>query len=415
VKVPGDKSISHRALILAGVAEGTSLVRGRSDGDDVRRTEEAMRALGARVDDERIAGGEALLHEPSGPIDLGNSGTGIRLLAGVVAGWPWEVELTGDESLSGRPMDRIATPLRLMGARVEGRTDRCLPPLLVGGGSLRGIDYTPPMASAQVKSCILLAGLMADGATVVREPVPTRAHTEELLALCGADVSTTREEEADVVRLVPGKLSPFEIAVPGDPSQAAFWIVAACLVPGSDVTVERVYTGAARRGFIDVLKRMGAHITETSAPDGDGLGSTSDVVARSSALVSTEIDASEIPSLDEVPVLAVAASLAEGTTVFKAMEELRVKESDRFAAVVDLVRAFGAGAEVDGNDIYVTGVPALEAGDVDAKGDHRIAMAAAIAAACVPGRPSRILGWESVNTSYPSFRVDLAKLTGASA
>jgi 3-phosphoshikimate 1-carboxyvinyltransferase len=413
LKVPGDKSISHRAVILAALAPGTSLVRGRSEGDDVRRTEAAMRSLGARVEGECISGGAEALRAPDLPLDLGNSGTTMRLVAGVVAGWPWTVELTGDPSLSKRPMDRIALPLRLMGARVSGRTERCLPPLVVAGGSLRGIDYSPPMASSQVKSCLLLAGLRADGLTVVRERVLTRVHTEELLAICGVDVSESTEDGAHVVKVLPGRPSAFELEVPGDPSQAAFWVVAACLVPGSEVTVQRVYTGPSRRGFLDVLGRMGARLEEVPATKPGDIAATADLVARSGPLVATEVDAAEIPGLDEIPVLAVAAARAEGTTVFRGVGELRVKESDRLQGVVEMLRAFGAGAETHGDDLYVTGVRALNPGRVDARGDHRMAMASAIAAASVTAGPSRIMGWEAVQTSYPEFREHLALLTRA--
>jgi 3-phosphoshikimate 1-carboxyvinyltransferase len=412
VRVPGDKSISQRALILGSLAEGVSVVRGRSEGEDVRHTEAAMCAMGARVEAERILGGARALHQPQGPLDLGNSATGMRLIAGTVSGWAWRVELGGDPSLSERPMDRIAVPLRLMGAQVEGRTARCLPPLVLRGGSLQGIDYRPPMASAQVKSCVLLAGLRAEGETTVREHVLTRRHTEELLALCGARVSESYEGGEHVVRLLPGELRSFELGVPGDPSQAAFWLVAACLVPGSEVTVPDVYVGAARRGFLDVLGRMGARVEELPASRPGDLAATADLVARSGPLVATEVQGSEIPSLDEVPVLAVAAARAEGTTAFRSVGELRVKESDRLAGVLEMVRAFGGRAEADGDDLFVTGVPVLGGAHVDAHGDHRIAMAAAIAGASVSGGSTRIVGWEAVNTSYPAFRRQLAELTG---
>jgi 3-phosphoshikimate 1-carboxyvinyltransferase len=301
VRVPGDKSVSHRALILGALASGESVVRGLSDGDDVARTAAALRALGADLDDTRVSGGVAVsggpgtLHEASAPLDVGNSGTTMRLLAGVVAGRPWTTGLTGDASLSTRPMDRVAVPLRLMGAQVEGRTERCLPPLTIRGGHLHGIDYTTPVASAQVKSCLLLAGLGAEGDTVVREPVLTRLHTEELLARCGADIAEeTDERGAHVVRLTPAELAPFEVDVPGDPSQAAFWVVAACIVPGSEVTVERVYVGRGRRGYLDVLTRMGARIDEVPTTGPGDLAATADIVARSGTLQGTEVDASEI-------------------------------------------------------------------------------------------------------------------------
>jgi 3-phosphoshikimate 1-carboxyvinyltransferase len=415
VEVPGDKSISHRAVILGALADGVSVVRGRSDGEDVRHTEEAARCMGAHVEGEHIYGGKRTLRPPDTALYLGNSGTSMRLLAGVVASRPWTVELRGDSSLSTRPMDRVAVPLRLMGAGVEGRTERCLPPLVVRGGSLHGIDYSPPVPSAQVKSCVLLAGLEAQGETVVRERVLTRQHTEELFSICGAQISESNEDGDHVVRILPGEPEAFELDVPADPSQAAFWVVGACLLPGSEVTVARLYVGAARRGFLDVLKRMGARLEEVPTTRPDDLAATADVVVRSGPLVATQVDAAEIPGLDEVPVLAVAAARAEGTTVFRGMGELRVKESDRLEAVAEMVRAFGAGAEVDGEDLLVTGARALSAAHVDARGDHRIAMAAAIAAASVSEGTTCIMGWETVDSSYPAFAEHMAQLTGGRA
>jgi 3-phosphoshikimate 1-carboxyvinyltransferase len=417
VRVPGDKSVSHRALLLGALAVGDSLVRGLSDGDDVARTATAVRALGARVETGEaprsvvITGGAATLRPPAGALDMGNSGTTIRLLAGVVAGQPFTTELTGDASLSARPMDRVAVPLRRMGATVHGRTERCLPPLTVRGGALVGIDYTTPVASSQVKSCVLLAGLFADGETVVREPVLTRRHTEEMLARCGAHL---REEDGPgathVVRLAPSTLAPFELDVPGDPSQAAFWVVAACVVPGSEITVERVYVGRGRRGYLDVLARMGALVEEVPVTGPGDLGATADIVARFGPLQSTEVRATEITGLDEVPVLAVAAACASGATVFHDVGELRVKESDRLAGVVELVRSFGGRAEVDGDDLCVHGAGGLVPGALDARGDHRMAMAAAVAGLAAGSTPTHIAGWSAVATSYPGFAADLASL-----
>jgi 3-phosphoshikimate 1-carboxyvinyltransferase len=419
VRVPGDKSISHRALLLGALADGESVVRGLSDGEDVARTAAAVAALGARLDDCTapgdlvISGGTAVLHAPAGALEMGNSGTTIRLLAGVVAGRPFTTRLTGDPSLSSRPMDRVAVPLRLMGASVEGLGARCLPPLTITGGALRGIDYTTPMASAQVKSCVLLAGLAAEGETVVREPVLTRRHTEELLARCGAEVAEVVEEGgAHVVTLAPSPLAPFELDVPGDPSQAAFWVVAACVVPGSAVTVERVYVGPGRRGYLDVLARMGAAVDEVPTTGSGDLAATADIVVRSGPLVATEVPASEITGLDEVPVLAVAAACASGDTVFRDVGELRVKESDRLAGVADLVRAFGARAEVDGDDLVVRGAGRLVPAALDAHGDHRMAMAAVVAGLAAGIEPTHIAGWAAVATSYPRFAADLDHLTG---
>ncbi len=426
VRAPGDKSISHRVLLLGALGEGRTTAEGLSDGEDVAHTLEAVAALGAAVvrDGGRVTvdGGRARLHPPDRPIDCGNSGTGMRLLAGLVAGLAGETVLTGDESLSVRPMDRIAEPLGAMGATVSGSGARCLPPLTVKGGRLSGITWTPPVASAQVKSAVLLAGLSATGDTVVHEPVRTRAHTEELLAAAGADVSVRDDGDGRVVRLRPSTLRPLHVVVPGDPSQAAFWVVAACLVPGSEVTVRTVYAGAERLGFVGVLRRMGAPVTVASSPGpepsrepGSGAGSAgpvADIAARHAPLRPTVVLAGEIPSLDEVPVLAVAAAAAVGATRFVGMAELRVKESDRLAAVAALVGAVGARAEVDGDDLVVHGAGRLRHASVDSGGDHRIAMAAAVAALAAGPGQSRIGGFGCVATSYPGFVDHLAALGG---
>ncbi|HUZ09975.1 MAG TPA: 3-phosphoshikimate 1-carboxyvinyltransferase [Acidimicrobiales bacterium] len=425
IRTPGDKSISHRALLLAALAEGTSVIRGLSDGDDVHHTLLALEALGTAVDRPRpgvvrVEGGRGRLHPPAAPLDLGNSGTAMRLLAGVVAGLPFAAELIGDESLSSRPMDRIAEPLRAMGARVQGRGARCLPPLTVRGGGLHGIDWTPSVPSAQVKSCILLAGLSANGETVVRESVSTRSHTEEMLRQAGADLSVEPWGTGRVVRVRPSVLKPLHLDVPGDPSQAAFWVVAGCVVPGSSLVVKGVYAGAERIGFVGVLQRMGAEVT--LRPDADG---AADVSSRfGPSLRATVVEAAEIPSLDEVPALVVAAAAAEGTTTFRDMAELRVKESDRLAAVVALADAFGARAEAVGDELRVHGVGPgrrLAPGRFDSRGDHRMAMAAAIAALAAGeaghggagGEGSELSGFDVVGTSYPGFLADLRALGGS--
>lgn len=409
LRVPGDKSISHRALLLSARAEGRSELRGLSDGLDVQHTAAAMVHFGAAL--ERLAdgtvtvdGGAARLHEPDRVIDVGNSGTGIRLLAG----WATAVEglsvLAGDESIAARPMARVAEPLRAMGAHIDGRRDGTLPPLVVRGGGLHGIEYRSPVASAQVKSAVLLAGLAADGPTTVIEPVPTRRHTEEMLALAGAAVLV----DGSSVTVQPSALTPFRIDVPGDPSQAAFWVVAACITPGSDVTVEHVYVGPGRAGFLDVLLRMGADVTLEAE---DPATHTADVRARWSQLRATEVRGDEVPSLiDEIPVLAVAAAMAEGSTTFADAAELAVKESDRIATTTAGLRALGAAVDPRPDGLVVHGSAGRPpgGGTVDAHGDHRIAMAMAVAALVASG-PVRIEGWESVATSYPSFREDLQR------
>ncbi len=404
LRVPGDKSISHRALLLAALAPGRSSIGGLSDGADVVGTRRAVEALGAATTDEGgrvlVDGGD--LHEAGGLVDVGNSGTTIRLLSGLVAARPWFTVLAGDASIANRPMDRVAVPLRLMGATVDGRDDGRLPPLAVRGGDLRGITYRTPVPSAQVKGAVLLAGLGAEGDTVVEEAVPTRAHTEELLARFGADVEAT----PGGIRVRRSTPERFTYDVPGDPSQAAFWVVAASLVPGSDLVVEDLYLGPARSGFLDVLTRMGADLEI----DHDEAAGTGSVRVRAAALAATTVEGSEIVGLDEVPALAVAAAAAEGVTRFVDVGELRVKESDRLASVSGLVRAVGGHAEVDGDALVVEG-GAIAGGVVDSSGDHRIAMAAAVAGLASAGGAVTIEGWDAVATSYPGFEQDLEGCT----
>jgi 3-phosphoshikimate 1-carboxyvinyltransferase len=416
LRAPGDKSVSHRALLLAGLAPGRSWLHGLSTGHDVVHTAAAIAQFGAVVErhpggaDDGVGGlvgvdgGPALLHEPVGVIDVGNSGTGIRLLAGWAAARPGLTILAGDASIATRPMRRVADPLRLMGARIDGRDDGALPPLVVRGGDLEGIDYRPPVASAQVKGAILLAGLGAAGETTVREAVPTRLHSEELLAVFGADITTA--PGAATVRA--SVLTPAELAVPADPSQAAFWAVAATIVPGSDLILPRVYVGPGRAGFIDVLRRMGADV---AILDEDLQTRTADLRIRSAPLVATVVGGDEVPSLiDEIPVLAVAAAYAEGTTIFADAAELRVKETDRITTTVAALAGIGVGAEghPDGLSVHGGNGCRPRGGPIDAGGDHRIAMAFAVAALGAAG-PVTINGWDAVATSYPGFEEDLRR------
>jgi 3-phosphoshikimate 1-carboxyvinyltransferase len=405
LQVPGDKSVSHRALLLAALAPGPSRITGLSDGADVVATLSAISAFGASVTFEDggvvVAGGD--LHEPAGPIDVGNSGTGIRLMAGLASGLDGLTVLHGDESISRRPMGRVAEPLRAMGARIDGRDSGRLPPLAVRGGPLHGIDYTLSVASAQVKGAVLLAALGADGPTTVRSPGPTRAHTEEMLAERGVAVTVA----ANAVTLTPGPVLPFDTVVPGDPSQAAFWVVAACITPGSDLIVENIYLGPHRAGFVDVLARMGARIEIVDARPGARVGS---IRARFSELTATEVGGDEVPGLiDEIPVLSVAAAYARGKTVFRDAAELTVKESDRIATMVAALSAIGSRAEghPDGLTVRGDGRPPLGGGVVSA-GDHRVAMSLAVAGLAAGG-PVAIDGWEAVATSYPRFEEDLQR------
>jgi len=410
LRAPGDKSISHRALLIAARANGRSRIRGLSHGDDVRHTLGAIVALGAAAEEAPgelfVEGGTGQLREPEAVIDVGNSGTGIRLLAGFVANLQGLFVLEGDSSIAKRPMDRIAVPLRRMGASVDGREGGRLPPLVVRGGGLKGIDYVLPVPSAQVKSSVLFAGLGAEGATVVTEPVPTRAHTEEMLAAAGADIEVARAGDGFKVTLRPGPLRSGDIDVPADPSQAAFWVVAACITPGSDLVLDDVYVGRGRAAFLDVLLRMGALI---ELEHEDPARHTADIHVRYGPLSGTAVGGGEVPSLiDEIPVLSVAAAFAEGATVFSDAGELRVKETDRVATTVEMLQALGGRAEpaVDGLSVVGGGGAPLSSGTVSSYGDHRIAMAGAVAALGAAG-PVTVTGWDATTTSYPGFEEDL--------
>jgi len=403
ITVPGDKSISHRALILAALAEGTSVVRGLADGDDVARTRAALAAMGASFDGDKITGGRGRLHEPDDVLDMGNSGTGIRLLAGVCAGLPWMTVLTGDASIRRRPMYRVLEPLRCLGARIHGRDGGRLAPLAVVGRQLHGADVDVRVLSAQVKSAVLLAGLSAEGETIVRQAEPTRAHTEEMLAACGADVEVSGGGR--VVRVRPSPLDPFELDVPGDPSQAAFWIVAACIVPGSDIVVDDVYVGPGRTGFLDFLQRMGADVAR--------VGERALRARYSPDLHGTGVFGKDVPALvDEIPVLAVAGAVASGSTGFADVGELRVKESDRIATVIEALAAVGATATYDDGRLVVQGGTRLRGGTAHSHLDHRIAMALAVAGMAAEGT-TVIDGWEAVATSYPGFERDMELLCGS--
>jgi 3-phosphoshikimate 1-carboxyvinyltransferase len=407
LRMPGDKSVSHRALISAALAPGPSRVTGLSAGQDVAHTRAVVEALGAVTRDTdaglEVDGGE--LHEAAYVLDVGNSGTGIRLLAGLCAGLPFLSVLQGDSSIATRPMDRVTEPLRTMGARIDGRAHGRLAPLAIRGGGLHGIDYTPPVASAQVKSAVLLAGLQADGETVVREPVPTRRHTEEMLRDRGVDVvSELLPDGSELVRLRPGRPAAGDIAVPGDPSQAAFWICAAAALPGSDLVVEGLYLGHERTGFLPVLQRMSADL------DVDEAGGR--VRVRGGELHGTVVTGAELPDLiDEVPALAVAAALAvDGELEVQGAAELRAKESDRIETVAAMLTALGGAVETGPDRLVVRSGARLHPGTVASHGDHRIAMAAAVASLAVTG-PVRIDDFGCVATSYPGFLADLTAVT----
>ena len=411
VRTPGDKSVSHRAVLLAALGEGRSEVHGMSDGDDVARTVGCVAALGADVAPMgqgglAVEGGRDRIRPDGVVLECGNSGTTIRLCCGVVAGLGGRARLDGDASLRTRPMDRVAAPLRQMGATVTGEGPSCTPPLEVAGGTLRAITYRLPVASAQVKSAVLLAGLAADGPTTVVEPVRTRAHTERMLARVASRVDVVERADGRHTTVWPSALLPAVWRVPGDPSQAAFFLVAALLAERGEVAVRGVECSAERTGFVDVLAEMGAHVLRHVVR-----GETGDLVATSSALTAATVAAERVPSMDEVPALAVAAAAASGTTTFHDAGELRVKESDRLEATARLVTALGARAEVDGDALVVHGLGSARAFtrlEYDAAGDHRMAMAAAVAATV--GQGGVVAGFSGVATSYPRFLADLASL-----
>jgi 3-phosphoshikimate 1-carboxyvinyltransferase len=403
--VPGDKSVSHRAVLIGAICEGETRITGFGRSADTESTVAAVRALGATVDEHDVdtitVHGVGLrgLRAPDGPVDCGNAGTLVRLLAGILAGQDGqEFELEGDESLSARPMDRIATPLTRMGARVEATNGRL--PLVILGRSLHSIDYELPVASAQVKSCVLLAGLLADGATTVVEPIPTRDHTERMLEHAGARV-TRRPTSVTVQRAE--KLQLPSVDVPGDISSAAPFLVGAAIVPGSSVTVHGVGLNPRRARILDVLERMGARVAiyNRRAIGGEPAG---DVEVRASDLVGATIVAEEVPSLiDELPILAVAACHARGETVVSGAGELRAKESDRIEAVVEELRRIGGHIRATPDGFRIKGVPArLRGGVVDSHGDHRLAMFGAIAGAA-SREGVELRGAEAASVSFPGF------------
>ena len=410
VTTPGDKSVSHRAILLGALAAGRSTVVGLSDGEDVARTLACARALGASVEalDGGLAidGGRDRLAASATALECGNSGTTMRLLCGVVATVLGPHHLDGDASLRRRPMDRVAAPLGDMGAGVDGHGSRCTPPLVVTGGALRAIHFRLPVASAQVKSAVLLAGLAGDGPTTVVEPVRTRVHTEAMLARAAARVEVTERPDGRHTTVWPSELQPVAWEVPGDPSQGSFFVVAALLAERGEVRVTGLDLSEERVGFLRALEQMGGHVVERHARRGTG-----DVLASSSALTGVGVPAALVPSLDEVPILAVAAAAAQGTTTFHDVGELRVKETDRLAATLRLVGALGATATTSGDELEVVGLgTARRFGrfEFDAEGDHRMAMAAAVAATV--GSGGVVAGFAGVATSYPGFLADLASL-----
>jgi len=418
VVVPGDKSLSHRAVLFAALAEGRSHITGVLDSADVRSTLSAVAALGAgiAVRDSGSGGldvyvdgwGDRGPTSPTAPIDCGNSGTTARLLMGVLAGWDVEATLVGDESLSKRPMARVTDPLSHMGARFESRGGGMLP-VTVRGGGLRPMAFVSDIASAQVKSAVLLAGLRACGRTVVSEPMTSRDHTERLLPAFGVEVGT---DEAACSAWVDGPCVPIacDVDVPGDPSSAAFLVAAGLLVPRSTVVVRYVCLNPTRTGAFEVLRRMGAKVSMSTEQvmAGEPVGTVT--AEHGGALRATVVSAEEVPSLvDEVPILAVVATAARGTTRFEGVSELRVKESDRLAAVAAGLRSLGADARSGPDWLEVDGPARLTGGRLDSLGDHRLAMSWAVAA-LVALAPVAIARFDAVDVSYPDFMRDVSSL-----
>ncbi len=415
LRVPGDKSISHRYALLAAFADGASTITGYSTGADCRSTLACLRGLGVELDATPDANGERMTvavarggpeawRAPGAPLDAGNSGTTMRLLSGMLAGRPFVSTLAGDASLSRRPMRRVIEPLTAMGARIAA-AEGGRPPLTIDGGALTAIDYTLPVASAQVKSAVLLAGLQADGTTRVREPAPTRDHTERALAAFGVRVA----REGNAIAVTGGaRLTGTGLAVPGDPSAAAFWVAAAAAMPGSDVTIEGVGLNPTRTAFMDVLRDAGAEIAARVA--GRTAGEPSgDVSVRGGTLGPIVVDPADVPGLiDELPVIGALAAHGVPVTVSGAAE-LRLKESDRIAAFAAGLRALGVPVDErpDGFHAERRGPPA--GGTADAAGDHRLAMAFAVAALGCE-EPSTITGADAVAVSYPGFFSILATL-----
>lgn len=420
-RVPGDKSISHRALILGALTVGETAVGGLLEGEDVLHTANAMRALGAHLERTgeqawRIRGvGVAGFAQPVGPLDFGNSGTGCRLAIGAVAGSPVTVAFVGDESLRSRPMRRVLDPLEKMGARVLEVADGGRLPLTIrGAADPIPIIYEPPVASAQLKSAVLLAGLAAPGETIVIEAEATRDHTERLLKHFGAKITSKSHGEHGRRIVLKGQpeLEPANVLVPADPSSAAFPLVAALLAPGSELVLEAVMTNPLRTGLLATLREMGASIEVVDKRD-DGGEEIGDLRVRTSALKGVDVPAERAPSMiDEYPILAVAASFAEGVTRMRGLQELRVKESDRLAATVDMLRANGVAAEIEGDDLIVQGKGRPAGGaEVKTHMDHRIAMSALVMG-LASENPVRIDDSAFIATSFPGF-VELMRSIGA--
>ena len=411
LRIPGDKSISHRSIMFGSLAQGVTTVRDILRGEDVLSTMQVFRDLGVTIEDDgdvvRIHGvGFDGLKAPQNKLDMGNSGTSIRLISGVLAGQDFDVEMFGDDSLSKRPMDRVTIPLRQMGVEVSGQTDRDLPPLKMHGSKfLKPIHYQLPVASAQVKSALIFAALQADGESVIIEKEKTRNHTEDMIQQFGGQLQVDGKE----IRISGGQtFTAQEVVVPGDISSAAFWLVAGLVVPNSKIVLENVGINETRTGIIDVIKDMGGKITLS---DIDQVAKSATITVETSELKGTEIGGDIIPRLiDELPIITLLATQAQGKTVIRDAEELKVKETDRIQVVADALNAMGADIVPTEDGMIITGKTALHGAEVNTLGDHRIGMMTAIAALLVQDGEVDLQRAEAINTSYPSFFSDLEGL-----
>ena len=411
IRVPGDKSISHRSIIFGSLAEGETKVYDILRGEDVLSTMQVFRDLGVEIEDKdgvvTIQGvGMDGLKAPQKALDMGNSGTSIRLISGVLAGADFEVEMFGDDSLSKRPMDRVTLPLKKMGVTISGQTERDLPPLhLKGTKSLKPIHYELPIASAQVKSALIFAALQAQGQSVIIEKECTRNHTEDMLRQFGGELSVDGKK---ITVQGPQKLSGQTVVVPGDISSAAFWLVAGLIVPNSRVVLKNVGINETRTGIIDVIRAMGGKLELT---DMDPIAKSATLTVETSDLKGTEIGGALIPRLiDELPIIALLATQAQGQTVIKDAEELKVKETDRIQVVADALNSMGATITPTADGMIIEGKSALHGARVNTFGDHRIGMMTAIAALLVADGEVELDRAEAINTSYPSFFDDLENL-----
>lgn len=411
ITVPGDKSISHRSIMFGAIANGETTVTNFLLGEDCLSTISCFRKLGVRIEeqgDRIIVHGQGIegLMEPSQVLDVGNSGTTIRLLSGILSGRPFHSTLIGDESIAKRPMTRVTKPLSLMGAKIDGRNKGDYTPLSIRGGGLKAIHYTLPIASAQVKSALLFAGLQADGETVISEPAKSRDHTEQMIRQFGGAVTT----DGMTVKIKGGQiLTGTNVHVPGDISSAAFFLVAGAIVPNSEITLKNVGLNQTRSGIIDVMKQMGADLTILPYGDQD-FEPAGDIIIRSSQLRGTTIEGDLIPRLiDEIPVLALLATQAEGITIIKDAEELKVKETNRIDTVVNELRKLGANIEATDDGMIIHGPSHLTGGDVTSFGDHRIGMMLAVAALIADGEVT-LTKPKAISVSYPGFFEDIKEL-----